>query len=144
LRFGELARAEASHIQRGGLLVAKTKGKRVRKVPLPPHILAECPLEGKLIPWTERGAQAFARKVREESGVARFHTHIMRHTYARAWMIRGLSITGLQKVLGHKHIETTMVYAHFGEDMVDREAARLWAMQPHVQPLGETAGGQAS
>jgi integrase len=41
LRSGELTRAETSHVEQGMLVVSQTKSGRIRRVPLPPELLAE-------------------------------------------------------------------------------------------------------
>lgn len=39
-------------------------------------------------------------------------THVLRHTFASHFVMRGGNILVLQKVLGHKDLKTTMIYAH--------------------------------
>ena len=50
------------------------------------------------------------------------HFHILRHTYA-SMMIKKVSISMLQKLLGHKYITTTQIYTHMDEE--DLEEASL-------------------
>ena len=52
------------------------------------------------------------RKLKYEGDVHKF-----RHTFASNFMMRGAgTIYELSKILGHKSIETTQIYAHLGED----------------------------
>ena len=89
LRWGELARAEASDLERGFLVVSKTKSSKIRRVPLDPQLLAEVRTHvGKLVPFAEKSPSSFARVVRNQSGIADFHPHRMRHTFACSWLGR--------------------------------------------------------
>ena len=46
------------------------------------------------------------------SGITRNITfHCFRHTYATLQLASGTQITTIQQMLGHKKIETTMIYA---------------------------------
>ena len=47
---------------------------------------------------------------RKLSGVERFHVHMLRHTFACAWVDRGGSLAALQLLLGHSSITTTQRY----------------------------------
>lgn len=52
----------------------------------------------------------------KEAGIADFRFHDLRHT-AASWMRQnGVPIEVVQKVLGHKDIQTTMKYAHLHDD----------------------------
>lgn len=59
--------------------------------------------------------------------------HSLRHTFA-SWMVQaGLPITDLQRLMGHKNVATTMVYAHASDESVrrhmDEAAERLRALR---------------
>jgi integrase len=124
LRWGELARAQAGDIHGAKLVIPKSKSGRVRRVPLPPEVLAECRGRvGRLSPFHDSGT--FNRQVRKLSGIARFHSHLCRHTFATEWRQAGGSLAALQAVLGHGSIAVTERYGTIGEDLVEREAQRL-------------------
>ncbi|MCG6328293.1 tyrosine-type recombinase/integrase, partial [Vibrio alginolyticus] len=40
-------------------------------------------------------------------------THVLRHTFASHFMTNGGNILVLKEILGHQHIDHTMIYAHF-------------------------------
>ncbi|HDR2588116.1 TPA: tyrosine-type recombinase/integrase [Enterobacter ludwigii] len=42
--------------------------------------------------------------------------HALRHTFATHFMMKGGNIIALQKILGHRDISQTMIYAHFSPD----------------------------
>jgi integrase len=137
LRWGEATRARADHVHDGVLLVEKAKGKRVRRVPLTDGLLDE--IEGRvglLVPFTAAGS--FARTSRKESGLPNIHPHQARHTYAMAWLDEGGSLAALQEVLGHQNLTTTQVYARVTDDLVRREAARVYAQKNRVPGAAES------
>ena len=116
LRWGELCRAQASHVKRvrvpGSVEdqwfveVSHTKSKRVRRVPLSPDLLREVRQKvGRLVGFAVSSPGSFAIRVRRLSGVGGFHVHQMRHTFACQWLERGGSLAALQQVLGHASIE---------------------------------------
>lgn len=126
LRWGELCRAQASHVENDVLVVSHTKNGRVRRVPLyhEPALAAELRQHvGRLVPFASSGM--FSKAVRKHSGVVGFHPHQMRHTFACRWLERGGSLVALQQILGHRSIETTQRYARLSDEMVYREAARI-------------------
>jgi integrase len=126
LRWGELCRAQASHVERGFLLVHHTKSRKVRRVPLTKELLAEVREHvGRLVGFAELSPGSFAKSVRKAAGLARFHVHQTRHTFACQWLERGGSIVALQQILGHASIETTQRYARLSDEIVMREAKRL-------------------
>jgi len=49
----------------------------------------------------------------KQAGITRrVYPHMLRHSRATHLMECGNDIAVLQKLLGHKHIKTTMIYAH--------------------------------
>ena len=45
--------------------------------------------------------------------------HILRHTYASHLAMEGTPIAVISKLLGHKNIETTMIYSHLSDKVVE-------------------------
>ena len=126
LRWGEACRACAEEVRKGVLVVAHGKSGRVRRVPLPPALLRELHgREGRLVRYAEGSPGSFARGVRRASGIAGFHVHRCRHTYAMRWLEAGGSLAVLQQLLGHRELTTTMRYARVTDDVVRRESARV-------------------
>ena len=110
LRWGEMCRALTSDIENGILIVRRSKTGKIRRVPLPDDLLVELRGRvGKLIVWRETSKGSFNRDVRKASGVSRFHSHQLRHTFACRWLESGGSFPALQQILGHASIVTTKV-----------------------------------
>jgi integrase/recombinase XerC len=126
LRWGELCRARREHVVQGMLVVEQTKSSKVRRVPLSAALVREIgEREGRLVPYVEAACSSFAKVIRRHSGVARFHVHQLRHTFACSWIESGGSLPALQQILGHASVVTTQMYARLSDDAVRREAERI-------------------
>lgn len=126
LRWAEACRARREHI-RGELLdVAQTKSGRMRRVPLSPELLVEIAQQGeRLVPLSEKSPGSFSRMIRRWTGIADFHAHRCRHTFAMRWLEAGGNLAVLQQILGHRDLSTTMRYARVTDDLITREAERV-------------------
>ena len=126
LRWGELCRARREHVEGGMLVVAQTKSSRIRRVPLTAALSREIGARGgRLVAYSEAACGSFAKVVRRHSGVARFHVHQLRHSFACKWIEDGGSLPALQQILGHASVVTTQMYARLSDDAVRREAERI-------------------
>ena len=131
LRWGELTRAQAAHVEGDMLVVSQTKSGRVRRVPLAPELLREIRGRvGRLVPYAEGSPGSFTKAVRKETGIERFHVHQMRHTFGCQWIERKGSLVALQQIFGHASVVTTQRYARLSDDAVRREAERLAEVAP--------------
>ncbi|MFH1678543.1 MAG: tyrosine-type recombinase/integrase, partial [Candidatus Omnitrophota bacterium] len=69
------------------------------------------------------GAKSIQNAVREASCKAGIVKHISVHTlrpsFATHLLMSGVNIREIQELLGHKNIETTMVYTHVLRDMAN-------------------------
>jgi integrase len=126
LRWAELTRAQASDIERGFLVVSQTKSSKIRRVPLGHDLLSEIRTHvGKLVPFSAESTGSFSRLVRQLSGIADFHPHQLRHTFACSWLEQGGSLAALQQVLGHASIVTTQRYARLTDEIVMEERLKM-------------------
>lgn len=107
--------------------VRQGKGRKDRYVPLGEHLArglkkyldAEKPVKwlfnGKnhQQPFSPRGTQWVVRETSKKTGIKKqISVHTLRHTYATHLLEQGLDIVSIKELLGHAHIETTMVYLH--------------------------------
>lgn len=125
LRWSEALRADTADVTGGVLVVHQTKSGKVRRVPLSPVARTLVAAhDGRIVPV--RSHSYLTREVRKRSGVAGFHLHQLRHTFACRWLERGGSLAALQQVLGHSSVVTTQRYAKLGDAHVAAEAARIF------------------
>lgn len=64
------------------------------------------------------GLEAIIRKLGKRCDITHLHPHLFRHTIATDCLKRGMDITALQKMLGHRSLETTMIYAKVNDETV--------------------------
>ncbi|WBO84502.1 site-specific integrase [Hymenobacter yonginensis] len=62
--------------------------------------------------------------------------HTARHTFATQSLLRGMPVEVLQKVLGHKKIQTTLIYAKIVEDFQHHTMRRIWEGQGATDNAG--------
>lgn len=63
--------------------------------------------------YSQRGAQwAIAQAVKRAGILKEVSLHTLRHTYATHLLEQGVNILTIKELLGHAHIDTTMVYLH--------------------------------
>ena len=69
--------------------------------------------------YSQRGAQwAISQAVKRAGIVKEVTLHTLRHTYATHLLEQGINILAIKELLGHAHIDTTMVYLHLARPSV--------------------------
>ncbi|MBU1086882.1 MAG: integron integrase [Candidatus Omnitrophica bacterium] len=67
---------------------------------------------------TPNAVQKIIAKAVQDSGVAKqASVHTFRHSFATHLLMNGVNIREIQELLGHKHVETTMIYTHVMRNM---------------------------
>lgn len=109
----------------------------------PAHKPCEHPRSGERVRWRLHEANVqkavrFAARKLDLDGLAT--PHVLRHCWATHQLRAGQNIKAIQDALGHKHLETTMVYLHTeGQKMpspLDRVPSNVVPFAP-VPPVGE-------
>jgi len=75
---------------------------------------------------------------REQAGVADFHFHDLRHTFASYMATSGATLREIAEVLGHRNIQETMQYRHLTESHTRSIVSKIG--QKFLQPEGSTDG----
>lgn len=125
-RFGEANGVTASQFKNGRVSYTKTKNGKFRQIPIDQELVTQI-LQGR----PKRGPlfgscwEAFENAI-DRAGIELPKgqmTHVLRHTYGAHFMMNGGDLLDLNKILGHKTIQTTMVYAHLAPDHLDKSLA---------------------
>ncbi|HID4156735.1 TPA: phage integrase [Citrobacter koseri] len=125
-RWGEAESLTGKQISPGKITYIKTKGKRNRAVPISDELYEILPKVRNSKPVFTGCYSAFRGAVKR-AGIELPDgqlSHVLRHTFASHFMMRGGNILVLQRILGHSDIKVTMRYAHFAPDHLN-EAIKL-------------------
>ncbi|MBI4846301.1 MAG: integron integrase [Candidatus Omnitrophica bacterium] len=67
---------------------------------------------------TPNAIQKIVAKAVKDAGIAKHATvHTLRHSFATHLLMDGINIREVQELLGHKNVETTMIYTHVMRNM---------------------------
>lgn len=118
MRRGELLNLQGQFIQGRWIRIWKNKTKTPRSVPLTEAAVEA--LEG-FSGWSidENDLRRVWDRLRTEMGLREdpeFVLHTLRHTTATRLLKKTKDITKVQRLLGHKKLQTTMRYAHISDE----------------------------
>lgn len=114
MRIGEFMRITRESIKSTGIVVVTKGGKEQLKTALPAflHKLQAYAQnqDGLVFPHTYSYYYNMTKAIGKRAGIEGIHPHILRHTRAVDLLNKDLKLPYLQQFLGHKRIETTMIY----------------------------------
>lgn len=130
------------------------KGSRVRLLPVPPetirvlqcYLKTERPLtnapqvfvslkgRARGAAMTPAGLRSLFRHHRATSAVAPANPHRFRHTFGSDMIRAGVSLPALMRLMGHSHIQTTLIYIQLTPQDVVAEYARAVAQMAAPEP----------
>jgi integron integrase len=80
--------------------------------------------------------QTAVKEAVRKAGIVKHATvHTLRHSFATHLLQNGINIREVQSLLGHKHVETTMVYTHVLRNMSNAPQSPLDALYGVKSPL---------
>ena len=84
-------------------------------------------IDRKILSHLVKNARIPFLEIARECGIDKqLSFHLARHTYATTICLsNGVSLETLSKMLGHKNITTTQIYAKVTHPMIDREVSML-------------------
>ena len=125
-RWGEAQALSPERVRNGAVTFANTKSRKTRTIPICSDLEKDLHAHYRRHGLFSNCMMTFSRvlettSIRLPPGQA---THVLRHTFASHFVIRGGNILTLQKILGHSSLAMTMRYAHLSPDHL-QDALRL-------------------
>jgi integrase len=126
-RWSELCALQAKDLRDGVLVIRQQKTGTVKRIPIEPSFETEIRSRvGRLMPFSSTSKGSFNAQVTRRSGV-KFNVHRLRHTAATTWLSNGVPIEVVSRLLGHRNIATTEIYAGLLDRAVRREMEAYWS-----------------
>ena len=129
MRESDLVKVVKRDLKPGEITCRMGKGNKDRLIPIDSGLFdlltlhsASLGLDDKLFPITETRVRQICYKYRGEEGL---HPHMLRHSYAVHCLKSGMNIRTLQKILGHKDLNTTAVYLDLIADDLKAEHKKV-------------------
>ncbi|GJN44778.1 phage integrase [Pseudomonas tohonis] len=125
-RWGEAQSLVPERVKDGLVTYVKTKGKRVRSIPIDSELELRIRRHFQVHGLFSNCLNSFDKTL-DVSGIVLppgQSSHVLRHTFASRFVMKGGNILTLQKILGHRSLTTTMRYAHLAPDHF-QDAVRL-------------------
>jgi len=156
MRRGELLSLKWSQIAGGFIYLHETKTDEARQIPILKDLEAVfkrirqyqwakglkseyvfCGDQGRPFKEVKRSFASACKR----AGITDFRFHDLRHTFASHYVMRGGSIKGLQRILGHKDIHMTMRYSHLSKEFA-REEIQIMNGLTGTSPKSDTSRGE--
>lgn len=130
LRYSDLLSLDASEIFDWKIRKQTHKTGEPVYIPIPIQarlLLPEKLSQGRVFKVVENSHfNKTLRKAAPKLGYHKYiHCHLARHTFATTCITLGISLPSTSKLLGHRNIETTLIYAKFVDTFLDKEMKKF-------------------
>lgn len=141
LRMGEVLNLKLTDIDGSRMVfnIREGKGLKDRQMPLSEQLLylinnyisqykpKEFLFNGQLgLQYTSSSINQLLKYYADKAGVKkRIHAHKIRHCYATHLLEAGTEMSLIQKLLGHKKIQTTQIYSHISKSLLSKVSSPL-------------------
>ena len=75
--------------------------------------------------WSKQSVEKIIKTIAHMAEVKNAHPHRFRRTFATNALNRGMPVQHLQKILGHKSLDTTMIYCQVDDDLIKFEHKKV-------------------
>lgn len=75
--------------------------------------------------WSKQSIEKIIKTIAHMAEVKNAHPHRFRRTFATNALNRGMPVQHLQKILGHKSLDTTMIYCQVDDDLIKFEHKKV-------------------
>ena len=88
-------------------------------------------------PFDRRTIQRYVATVAKRAGIGHVHPHQLRHTLATQSINRGMSLEAIAKLLGHRSMDMTLIYARISDRTVAEEYFKVTeAVEANYRRIG--------
>lgn len=129
MRNSELTNFTKHDIKPDQITIRQGKGSKDRIVPIDANLFdlltlftAKINLDDKLFPLSDMQIRNIVHRY---EGDEKVHPHMLRHSFAVHYLKSGGNIRALQKILGHKDLNTTAVYLDLIADDIKEDYKKL-------------------
>ncbi len=131
LRYSDLCSLKASEIYDWKIRKQTHKTGEVVYIPIPvqarlllPSKLSECEPVFHVVENCTFNRRL--RKAAKKLGFPKYlHCHLARHTFATTCISLGIPLSATSKLLGHRNLDTTLIYAKYVDTFLDKEMRKF-------------------